>query len=334
VDCHDSYALNSGSGGVDILDLPKIYSPGQRISLRVSAHQQHQQRWGFQITALDGNAQAAGQFSITDAVNTQMMTGNNRFYVEHTTQGTQLGTPDSAQWTFDWIAPDTDVGPVTFYVAGNAADGSFSPAGDYIYTNVAQIGGPSDPIVTLIAPNGGEVLHAGDTFNISWSSKNATAHDLLVQFNGNGDVPKSIVQGLAGDIQQYQWTVPNVATTHARVIVVAEGKAGRSDSDSSKSDFTIVANSQPNGPIITSVNVTNQHIKASGSGFLDGLMITVNDVGFVSAAKIKQAGAVAVQKGKADDGSAIGKLIPSGAQVRLKFTNPDGGATEFDYTRP
>src|SRR5262249_13884214 len=156
-----------------------------------------------------------------------------------TQQGTDLGTADGTEWTFDWIAPNADVGPVTFYAAGNAANGDDIPLGDYIYTTIASIGGPSDPVVTLISPNGGEMIKGGDVFTITWSSINAASHDIFLQLNGVGDVPKVIVSGLAGDVQEYKWSVPDdLSTTHGRVIIAAQGREGRADSDTSDRDFT------------------------------------------------------------------------------------------------
>lgn len=205
VDCHDSFELNRGPGRVEILDLPKAYSLGQSIRVRVSVRQAKQKRWGFQITALDKSGRFAGQFIISDPNRTQIIAGADRMYVEHTLQGTSSATPDSAEWTFDWMPPNSDVGPVVFYAAGNAANGDDIPLGDFIYTTVAQIGGPSDPIVTLASPNGGETIKGGEVFTIAWSSTNATSHDLLLQLNGTSDIPKSIASGLAGDVQEFKW---------------------------------------------------------------------------------------------------------------------------------
>jgi hypothetical protein len=335
VDCHDSFELNRGSGRVDILGLPKIYTPGQRISIQVSVRQQRQKRWGFQITALDAAKRAVGQFSISDSSKTQIIMGDARSYVEHNLQGSQSTASDSMQWTFDWIAPETDAGPVTFYAAGNAANGDGSPLGDFIYTTAAQIGGPTDPVVTLTTPNGGETLKGNETFKITWSSTNATSHDILFQLNGTGDVPRTIVAGLSGSVSEFNWNVPNdFATTRGRIIIVAQGQSGRSDSDVSDRDFTITASQIKPGPSITSIEVTDKKIKTIGSGFGDGATLAVNEIGFSSPAKVKSGGTKMIQKGAAANGSTIGQLIPPGARVRLRFINPDGGITEIDFVRP
>jgi len=41
---------------------------------------------------------------------------------EHTASGTFIGQQNGANWNFNWTAPATDVGPVTFYTAGNQAN--------------------------------------------------------------------------------------------------------------------------------------------------------------------------------------------------------------------
>ncbi|MDP2361535.1 MAG: choice-of-anchor V domain-containing protein [bacterium] len=129
IQCHDSFGLNSGSGLLTISG-PDEYEPGQTYPITVTLAHAGQSRWGFQMTPLD-----LGALLVTDFVNTQGSSTGGNSYVKHTTTGTQAGTADGpVSWTCDWIAPATDVGPVTFYAAGNAANGNFSNSGDYIYT--------------------------------------------------------------------------------------------------------------------------------------------------------------------------------------------------------
>lgn len=332
-DCHDSFEVNRGAGRVVITGLPKNYQLNQRITFKVSVNQERQKRWGFQITALDSQGKPAGQFSLTDPNTTQIIMGNGRTYVEHTSQGTFPGQMGGAEWTMAWLAPPSDIGPVTFYVAGNAADGSSDTSGDYIYTNVNQVGAPSDPLVTLKTPNGGEVLTGGQKFTITWDSTNAVAHNLLLQLNGTGDIPKTIITGLSADTREFSWTVPNTPTTHARIIVAAEGQQGRADSDTSQMDFTIKAGQVVPGPIINTISVNSKHIKISGSNFVSGINVSVNNIGFTTPSKLKSANSV-IQKGLTNTGKTIDQIIPVGSRVHFTLTNPNGGVSEMDYTRP
>lgn len=332
-DCHDSFQLNRGPGSVSIAGLPKIYQPGQRITLEVTVRQQNRNRWGFQITALDLSGRSSGQFSITDPVNTQLQTANERIYVQHTTTGSTSTSNSSRTWRLDWIAPSSDSGPVNFYVAGNAADGNGNPLGDYIYTSTAQIGAPTDPTIELLTPNGGETLQGSQVYTITWNSQNALSHDILLQRDGAGSIPSTLATGLAPDIRSYEWVVPNnLNTTRARIIVVAHGQQGRSDSDTS-SDFTIIPSQTIPGPTVTSVKINDKRIKAIGS-FKPGVTVQVSGVGFAMPAKLSTDNTMLTQRGTTQDGRTIGQLVPAGAKVQLKFTHPDGGVTLVDYIRP
>lgn len=65
------------------------------------------------------------------------------------------------------------------------------------------------PIVTLLTPNGGEVIPAGDQFEITWTAE-ATAAQFDLSFSqNNGDTWHPIVQGVEGT--SYLWTVPATA---------------------------------------------------------------------------------------------------------------------------
>ncbi|MEW6737988.1 MAG: choice-of-anchor V domain-containing protein [Acidobacteriota bacterium] len=171
VDCHNSFPQNSGSGSVSLTGLPQNgYVPGTRYNLTVTVAQSDRIRWGFQTTALTEDGSAAGTFTVTSTAMTQMLNttigGKQRFYVEHTSTGTQRGKQSSATFNFDWTAPASDVGPITFYVAGNAANGDGTSRGDNNYTNKVRITAaaapmPEAPSLTSLTPVNGPI--AGGT---------------------------------------------------------------------------------------------------------------------------------------------------------------------------
>jgi hypothetical protein len=108
--------------------------------------------WGFQLTVLDTNYFFAGTLVATDETNTQVIDdgpdgqvdGSIRYYIEQTMAGiffTPQGAP-SATWSMRWVPPDADVGPVTFYVAGNAGTGDFIPSCTYVFLNNQTVSGP------------------------------------------------------------------------------------------------------------------------------------------------------------------------------------------------
>jgi hypothetical protein len=127
--CHDSHPLNSGSGSFSVSG-PASFLPGQTYPITVTLLDSGQQRWGFELTTL-----GVGSCSVTDAVSTQVSTEFGNEYVKHTRTGSHSGVADGpVSWSFNWTAPVGPLASVTFYAAGNAADGNEEPSGDFIYS--------------------------------------------------------------------------------------------------------------------------------------------------------------------------------------------------------
>jgi hypothetical protein len=115
------------------------YDLGETYDITINTASMSARR-GFQITALDGTNTMAGAFDITGAGGVIASTngGTGRKYVGQNSAGSQLSNFPS--WNFKWIAPATDVGPVTFYLATNKANGNGGSGGDVIYTSNYNIG--------------------------------------------------------------------------------------------------------------------------------------------------------------------------------------------------
>ena len=137
--CHSGPALN---GQFAILDAPVNYNPGQTYQIRVrhSNSDQSRRRWGFQMSSYAG-ANGVGLFSNLNT-NTQVLSESGRSYVEHTSAGTFAGQFNSAEWTFNWTAPSTNVGQVTLYAAGIQANQAMGPDGDQPYLTNISIAAP------------------------------------------------------------------------------------------------------------------------------------------------------------------------------------------------
>ena len=129
-----------GPGSLQLLNLPPTFQPGNTYDLLVRLQNPGQRRWGFELTVLGPANEQAGQIVVTDAVATQLSDnpGTMADYIKHTTDGTYAGTMDGpVTWSFQWVAPNLP--NVQFYLAGNAADESKDPGGDYIYTLQASL---------------------------------------------------------------------------------------------------------------------------------------------------------------------------------------------------
>jgi uncharacterized repeat protein (TIGR01451 family) len=159
---------DAGTGRISIT-APQTYVPGHTYPVTVTHTNADptRLRWGFELTVLDNASdEKAGELQGIDGT-TQVLNnagpGSARQYIEHTAVGTFVGQQNGASWTFNWTAPSTDVGPVTFYAAGNQANNDGNTSGDYIYrTFVASAPASStadfalsvDPASRSVVPGG------------------------------------------------------------------------------------------------------------------------------------------------------------------------------------
>lgn len=150
--CHSSFALNDGTGSVSITSSNMTnweYMPGDTYTVSVTVDRVGNSLFGLGVECLTGStpAQNAGTLLISNSAETTIksITVNSvlRRNVVHKLNG-GVGT-NSKTFTFKWIAPTSNVGNVTFYAAGNAANGNNSTSGDHIYTT-SQVVTPSPNI--------------------------------------------------------------------------------------------------------------------------------------------------------------------------------------------
>ena len=176
--CHFDNELNASDGSL-MLTIPETYTPNEVYTIIVNLSRAGQSRWGFEMTALDADGERAGSFATDAAANTQLSKANGKQYIKHTTIGTAQGTNDANSWEFQWTAPDTDIGPITFYAAGNAANGDGGATADYIYTEQAE----STPPVPTVAGVSLEIV--GDTALSTMDTVAGVNYTLKVTNTGN-----------------------------------------------------------------------------------------------------------------------------------------------------
>jgi uncharacterized protein (TIGR03437 family) len=154
--CHAG-AANSGQGRVRI-ELPggEVYSPGQKVRMKVVIEDPSAIRWGFQLTARSAANESRSLGRLEAADNTaEVLSQGEMQWITHTLAGTRRGTRSPVTFEFDWTAPANDAAPVVFYAAANAANGNGAPTGDSIYTTslraTAGSGGGARPSFTSSA---------------------------------------------------------------------------------------------------------------------------------------------------------------------------------------
>ena len=180
------------------------YTSGATKRVTVVIADPQARRWGFQASARQGENRAqAGSIRSVDG-NTRVQTGQGIQYITHTSQGTRLGTTGSIRFEFDWTAPESAAGDVTFYVAANAANGNGSnDAGDRIYTRNSTLtpaagGGGQRPTISesgvqnaasdgpTIAPNTFVAIKGTNLAPTTrlWESRDFDANKLPTQLDG------------------------------------------------------------------------------------------------------------------------------------------------------
>ena len=129
--CHASFGLNADGGSMTIAG-PASWQPGTPVDLQVTVARAGAARFGFSITVQDANQSMVGAWELIPGQDTAF----SEFGADptHVTHAPAVNVDDTHTWQLRWIPPAGDVGPVTFYAAGNAANGAQGSAGDYIYT--------------------------------------------------------------------------------------------------------------------------------------------------------------------------------------------------------
>jgi hypothetical protein len=204
--CHTGNALNAPGGSVTLFNAPDSYIPGTKYTMQVQVAKVGQSRWGFELTAKKADFTRAGEIVPTDLDNTQLIpsesprpTETTPEYLEHTEIGTAWHQMDvGPMWTFDWVAPEAGSGPVTIYVAGNAANGNNQNNGDFIYTTSKTITeGGVTPAVVFGDINGDNKVNVQDaTLALRIAVGIVTATDTQIKA---GDVAPKKADGTFGD---------------------------------------------------------------------------------------------------------------------------------------
>jgi hypothetical protein len=145
--CHGTNELNSGTGilSIDFNDGDTAYVPGQTYPITVKLEKPSIVRFGFQTVILtDSDNKSAGTITVTNSSETVAyngtVSGSARRYIAQTGTGSSAAsTPGTKSWSFNWTAPETNVGDVSIYASGNCANNNGGSSGDFIHTQKLTI---------------------------------------------------------------------------------------------------------------------------------------------------------------------------------------------------
>ncbi len=127
--CHQSPtgALIENSNAIDItFPAGPRYRPGVEQRLRLTISDAQGRGFGFQLSVRDEQNRQAGTLAPVDA-RTQVLSAGGISYLGHT------NPVGDGIFEFHWTPPATAAGPISFYVAANAANMNGSASGDRIH---------------------------------------------------------------------------------------------------------------------------------------------------------------------------------------------------------
>lgn len=138
-DCHMG-STQSAAGTVTYAysDLANEYLPGQSYTIDLSLASGVKN--GFELTILDSNGDAAGDF--TDGANTSTIVTNSKNYIRHSS------STGITSWSFTWNAPADDLGNLTVYYAVNVSNNAGNSGGDDVYLGQQTINIAADASAT------------------------------------------------------------------------------------------------------------------------------------------------------------------------------------------
>jgi len=223
--CHDSHPLQSAQPWI-LSNVPIAgYTPGTIYTITAKAVKIGMNSFGFEISPQSTNGTELGKLIVTNSNTTQITSAK---YIEQTQSGYQ-GT-DSLVWSFNWKAPASGTGSVTFYGAFNCGSGNSSSSGTYVYPatlvipeNVAAGIANLEPEASSLSifPN-----PAKEKINITFNVKETTG----IEINMYGIDGRKISNLLASTLNEGEHTqtimLPSAITPGIYIVqLVANGQA-------------------------------------------------------------------------------------------------------------
>ncbi len=130
--CHSGTATSAN--GLITSTVPAAgYTAGTKYTFTATiANPGTKGKWGFQISPQNNAGTLLGTLVVTNTTNTQLKPSSK--YIEHTSAGNK-----SSSWSFDWTAPASGTGDVTFYGAFLIGDNFNNTSGDQVQTSTLLV---------------------------------------------------------------------------------------------------------------------------------------------------------------------------------------------------
>jgi hypothetical protein len=164
--CHTGTAISSGTAwsAINISGMPTAYVPGTNYSLTLNGSSAATAKNGFQLVVLNSSNASIG--TLTAGTGSSTIT-SGKVYLRQTTASV-------SSWTFNWTAPSSGTGTVTFYVAFNGSNNNNSSgSGDNIYVKSFTLSEQASNLPTATITPSATAICLGDTLTLTGGGNNS-----------------------------------------------------------------------------------------------------------------------------------------------------------------
>jgi RHS repeat-associated protein len=151
----------------------------------------------------------------------------------------EITTSTENDGSFEWLVPDT--GSDTCLVRVSETDDDPVDVSDAVFT----IASPSSDYITITSPNGGEILSAGGSFDITWDSSGTFPY-VNIEYSIDDGVSWAMIVTSTDNDGNYTWGVPGMPSELC-LVRISNSDQDNEPSDVSDAVFSIVSI----GPAIT-----------------------------------------------------------------------------------
>lgn len=191
-----------------------------------------------------------------------------------TTWSTIVPNYPAASGSYSWTVPNMNSTTCLIRVT-DSTNPTATDTSDAAFTLLPT---PPEPIITVIAPDGGEVWSVGTQQNITWTSTNVV--NVKIEYTTDGNIWTLIAQNVPAFTGSFLWTIPNSPSEFCSVRIVS--MADENVKDTSNASFTItppasIIVGSPNGGEIWQAETTKTIRWSVSNVFLVKILYSIDN---------------------------------------------------------
>lgn len=134
--CHSGPSATIISGMITSNIPASGYTPGNVYTITATIQRPGHSKFGFEVSPQSITGALLGTLMVTNTTETKLV-GSSK-YITHTSGGTG-GAGGNRTWTFNWMAPSSGTGDVTFYGAFLATNSMNNSSGDSVFRSTLLV---------------------------------------------------------------------------------------------------------------------------------------------------------------------------------------------------